>query len=303
MAVHRIVEVFGRLPNRPDQAAHAFARSGIPVFPCMPSQKVPFKGSRGLLDATTDLRQVAQWWRWCPNANIAIPTGTTSRVVVVDVDVHSVDGYAAFRRARHEGLLPAPLAVIRTPTGGMHLYYPAAADSDERSWQAAKAGIDLRGNGGYVIVPPSRLRVHRVHRPWEVHVLSADDIEPVDAALLREFLRPRRPLRASSHSVRPARPGDVARITAFVGTLVEGERNSGLFWAACRLVERGLSPEETLDALSPPAEAVGLPGWEVETTVRSAYRTAQAAPARLVHGLRSDVRREARASPTARGLA
>lgn len=140
MAVHRIVEVFGRLPNRPDQAAHAFARSGIPVFPCMPSQKVPFKGSRGLLDATTDLRQVAQWWRWCPNANIAIPTGTTSRVVVVDVDVHSVDGYAAFRRARHEGLLPAPLAVIRTPTGGMHLYYPAAADSDERSWQAAKPG-------------------------------------------------------------------------------------------------------------------------------------------------------------------
>lgn len=303
MVSQALSTVFADLPSNPGQVAYSFVLAGVPVFPCVPTQKVPFKWSRGLLDATTNLDVVAQWWRRYPNANLAVPTGTISGVVVVDVDVHAVNGYAAFRRARQHGLIPAPLAVVRTPTGGMHLYYPAASGGSQRSWQAAKAGIDFRGDGGYVIVPPSRLRVQWALRSYEVHMLRTDDVEPVDALRLREFLRPPRPIRARTGAIGPARPSDVTRISAFVGTLVEGERNSGLFWAACRLVERGLSPDEALGALGPPAEAIGLPGWEIETTVLSAYRNTTASPTRTTSTPDPFTRPESpRASPAGRGL-
>jgi hypothetical protein len=70
----------------------------------------------------------------------------------------------------------------------------------------------------------------------------------------------------------------VGRIVPWVGTLVEGERNRGLFWAACRLAEHGLSPAEAFDALRSPAQDVGLSEREIAVTVRSAYHTAQPTP-------------------------
>jgi hypothetical protein len=84
---------------------------------------------------------------------------------------------------------------------------------------------------------------------------------------------------------------------------VEGERNRGLFWAACRLVEQGLAPAEALDVLRSPAEAVGLSEREVATTVRSAYRTTQPAPARPTSMSGPSVRRDPqRPAPDGRGL-
>lgn len=102
--------------------AHELARHGVPVFPCAPGGKRPIP-DRGFHEATNDVRQVEAWWRHRPHANLAIPTGAASGVVVVDVDVHKVNGYPAFRRATRAGLLPEPLAVVTTPTGGRHLYY------------------------------------------------------------------------------------------------------------------------------------------------------------------------------------
>ena len=53
----------------------------------------------------------------------------------------------------------------------------------------------------------------------------------------------------------------------------EGERNRGLFWAACRLAEAGTPPDATLEALGPAAEHAGLGSREIMATIRSAYRT------------------------------
>jgi hypothetical protein len=58
----------------------------------------------------------------------------------------------------------------------------------------------------------------------------------------------------------------------------EGERNRGLFWAACRLAENGVSPADALDALGRCGTAAGLGDREIATTVRSAYRATQPAP-------------------------
>lgn len=278
--MHPIVSVFEDLHSTPVAAASEFAEAGLPVFPCVPGGKRPLPGSRGFLDATTDLSQIDSWWRQTPHANLAVPTGGVSGVVVVDVDVHGVNGFEAFRRARTAGLLPKPLAVVRTPSGGMHLYYPTAPGAEQRSWQVAKAEVDFRGDGGYILTPPSHVLVDGELRDYAVQQVHRASPMAVDSLRLREFLDPKPP-----EPLRRTRPvlageGAVERITAWVGTLVEGERNRGVFWAACRLAEQGLTPPDAYEALRSPAVAVGLSEREVAITVRSAFRTACPTPTR-----------------------
>ncbi|WP_260272659.1 bifunctional DNA primase/polymerase [Propionibacterium freudenreichii] len=216
MTAHPLALAVATLSPSPVVAARQLAEAGVPVFACVPGGKRPLPGSRGFLDATTDRAQIGAWWRRVPDANLAIPTGRVSGVVVVDVDVHGANGFDAFHTARAAGLLPRPLVVVRTPSGGMHLCYPARQSVGQRSWQAAKAGIDFRGDGGYIIAPPSRVRVDGVLRAYEVVELHADATTPVDAARLRDFLDPRPPER--TRALRPvwSRGGGVERIASWV---------------------------------------------------------------------------------------
>ena len=259
-------------------AAREFAAAGVPVFPCTSYGKRPAT-EHGFHDATTNLDQIEAWWRQSPGANIGVPTGAASGAVVVDVDVHGpVDGRASFDRAHRAGLVHGWELLVRTPTGGMHAYYPATPGSEQRSWQAARAGIDFRGDGGYIIVPPSAVTGAGSYE----FVAGADRAPaPVDAARLRDFLDPRP--EPAPHQVRgPIRSEDATRLAAWVGMRAEGERNRGLFWASCRLAEAGMSLPEMVDALAPAGERVGLAPREVETTIRSAYRVAHARPASVV---------------------
>ncbi|WRS29193.1 bifunctional DNA primase/polymerase [Actinomycetaceae bacterium MB13-C1-2] len=296
--------VFKDLRTSPALAARQLAEAGVPVFPCIPGGKRPLPGSNGFLDATTNPEQINSWWRRTPNANLAIPTGSESGVVVVDVDVHGTNGFHAFSQARAAGLLPKPLVVVRTPSGGMHRYYPAKRDSEQRSWQVAKAGIDFRGDGGYVLIPPSQTTVEGALRHYEVFELHADSTAAVDSVALRDFLDPK-PAEQPRSTHRPVLSGEgaVQRITTWVGTLIEGERNRGLFWAACRLAEQGLTPTDAFEALRQPAEAIGLSQREVALTVRSAYRTACSSPVRSSPEVNPFSRREPQRASPVRSLA
>lgn len=254
-------------------AARSLAGAGVPVFPCVVEGKRPLT-RRGFLDASSDPGQVAAWWSRTPNANIGIPTGAASGVVVVDVDVHGPhDGRAAYQRATDAGLVDGAGLLARTPTGGTHVYFPATPGKEQRSWQAADVGVDFRGDGGYIIAPPSRRIIDGNVRLYEVADIAAHSVGTVDAARLRDFLDPRpvSPPRASSGSM----DVDAKRLATWVAGRGEGERNRGLFWAACRLVENGVSPADALDALGAAAQSAGLDDREIMTTVRSAYRASQ----------------------------
>lgn len=257
-------------------AARSLAAAGVPVFPCVVEGKRPLT-RRGFLDASSDPEQIAAWWSRTPNANIGIPTGAASGVVVVDVDVHGPhNGRVAFERATDAGLVDGAGLLVRTPSGGAHAYFPATPGSEQRSWQAATAGVDFRGDGGYIIAPPSRRIIDGSIRRYEVADIAAHSVGTVDAARLRDFLDPRpvAPPRASSGST----DVDSERLAAWVAGRGEGERNRGLFWAACRLAENGVSPADALDALGAAAQSAGLGDREITTTVRSAYRATQPAP-------------------------
>ncbi|HQI66725.1 MAG TPA: bifunctional DNA primase/polymerase [Rhodoglobus sp.] len=257
-------------------AARSLAAAGVPVFPCVVEGKRPLT-RRGFLDASSDPEQVAAWWSRTPDANIGIPTGAASSVVVVDVDVHGPhDGRAAFQRATEAGLVDGAGLLVRTPTGGAHVYFPATPGSEQRSWQAATAGVDFRGDGGYIIAPPSRRIIDGNMRRYEVADIAAHSVGHVDAARLRDFLDPR-PV-APPHTESTSMVVDGKRLAAWVAGRGEGERNRGLFWAACRLAENGVSPTDALNALGAAAQSAGLGDREITTTVRSAYRATRPAP-------------------------
>ncbi len=264
-------------------AAAWIAATGVPVFPCVPGGKRPLV-EHGFHEGSTDARQVAAWWRRWQTANIGVPTGATSGVDVVDVDRKATgSGFAAFDRARQAGLVSAWAALVRTPSGGMHAYYPADPERPQPSWQAARAHVDFRGTGGYVVVPPSVVAVaDDLRGRYELIGRAQSDPASVDALALRDFLDPR-----PAPSFRPAgasQTPDAERLAGWVAALGEGERNRGLFWAACRMAEAGTSPASALDALGPAAEHAGLPPREVFTTIRSAYRAVGTPPTRSNSG-------------------
>lgn len=268
--------VFERLGGLPvPVAAGELARAGVPVFPCVPGEKTPIVAS-GFRRATTDPRRVAGWWQWQPGANIGIPTGAVSGLVVIDVDVHGVDGYASYARAARAGLIPAPLATVTTPTGGRHAYFPAMPARVQRSWAVGKAGVDCRGDGGYVIAPPSVLRLDGAPVSYRIEQVTAGAVKPVDAVRLRDFLDPPPPHRPAREGQPVAGREDADRLAAWLSRQIKGDRNYKLFWAACRLAEGNVPVSDALDALVR-AEQPDFGEREITRTVYSAYRNIGAA--------------------------
>ncbi|WP_342373033.1 bifunctional DNA primase/polymerase [Propioniciclava soli] len=256
-----------RLPH----AAILLAEGGVPVFPCAPGGKTPTT-RHGHLDATTDRRQVREWWRRSPWANIGIPTGAASGLVVVDVDMHGpANGMEAFVRAGNAGLVKGWGLLVDTPTGGQHAYFPAIPDIEQRSWQAGSAGIDFRGDGGYIVAPPSVRMIDGIPTRYRIVVERLGPASPVDSARLRDFLDPRP---TPTHHAKPARDRDGAdaeRLASWLGRQAT-DRNLKLFWASCRLAEGGVPVSDAVDAMVSTAQS-DFGEREITRTVHSAYRS------------------------------
>lgn len=254
-------------------AALRYANLGVPVFPCAPGGKQPLTPN-GFHDATSSARMAIHWWKRDPEANIGIPTGAVTNVLVVDVDVHNGDsGYAAFERSSAAGLTDNWSWLVRTPSGGLHAYYPTRPAVEQRSWQAPSAHVDFRGDGGYIIAPPSRIEIDGRSATYEVIATARRRTgQPLDAMQLRQFLEP--PRRLPPRLDPPAIGARPDKLADWVASRPVGTRNGGLFWAACRMVENGHDYGETASVLSGAAQAAGLSEREAETTIRSAYRIA-----------------------------
>jgi len=130
-------------------AALAYARMGYPVFPCAPGGKTPIT-KHGCKDATTDEARITAWWQKHPNANIGL---ATAGLIVVDVD-GAENPWLADQPDRRQTLCAAPLSL--TPSGGRHHVF---RQPDGKSWGNSSGKlapkVDTRGNGGYIVAPPS----------------------------------------------------------------------------------------------------------------------------------------------------
>jgi hypothetical protein len=137
------------------KAALAYAGRGVPVFPCEPGAKRPLTRN-GHWDATTDRRAIERWWRRQPSANIGLPTGKKSGIVVLDVDVDD-GGLESLTKLERAGAPVPKTARTRTGGGGIHIFFRNLRGREIRnSAGLLGSGLDVRGEGGYVVVPPSR---------------------------------------------------------------------------------------------------------------------------------------------------
>jgi len=125
------------------------------VFPLRINQKKPAVPT-GLKAATKDLAKIQEWWGKGTPYNIGITTGGRTNIVVIDLDEkNGVSGSQSLEKLEREyGLLPQTLTV-NTASGGTHKYFRLAEGSTARNRAAVRPGIDVRGEGGYVVAPPS----------------------------------------------------------------------------------------------------------------------------------------------------
>lgn len=112
--------------------------------------KVPYKGSRGFKDATDNEQEIRHWWTQTPNANIGIATGSRSFCFVLDVDTR--DGGDASLLALEAKHGPLPETVIAmTGGGGRHCFFRHPGGRVKNSVSGIGSGLDVRGDGGYVV--------------------------------------------------------------------------------------------------------------------------------------------------------
>lgn len=132
--------------------ALTYAGRGWPVLPCAPRGKRPLIRG-GVHSATTDPETIRRWWSRWPEANIGLACGAVSGLVVIDVD--GDQGAASLEALEHShGPLPATLTA-RTGRGAHHVYRLPAGAVIGCSTGRLGEGIDIRGDGGYVIAAPS----------------------------------------------------------------------------------------------------------------------------------------------------
>ncbi|MFC4464835.1 bifunctional DNA primase/polymerase [Streptomyces xiangluensis] len=223
----------------------------------------------GVYDASTDPERIRELFAAAPWATgYGIACGLEPHHLIgIDLDTKSgTDSSAALRELalRHLFTIPETVVVL-TPSGGRHLWLSGPPDVVVPNSAGRLApGIDIRGAGGYLVGPGSR-SAHGVYStaPGTSHLAPA----PCPRALLRLLTPPPR-----THHPTPSSAGGHGQgLVQFVATAHEGQRNTRLFWAACRAYENGIG-DELVEPLVDAALQVGLSEREARSTVGSARR-------------------------------
>jgi Bifunctional DNA primase/polymerase, N-terminal len=241
--------------NRTLDPALQLAADGYPVFPCLMNKHPACAG--GFHSAKADVYAIEELWELSPSDLIGVPTGL--RFDVLDIDAK----HEAAREwwATNKNALPRT-RTHRTRSGGLHLLFQPHGDM-QCSVSKLAPGVDVRARGGYIIWWPA----------FGYSVLADAPLAPWPDWLL-EALKPKPTAPLTSREIKQAR-GDawlrgLARSVALGG---EGQRNSILFWAACRAgeaVRNGQADESfVVNVLLEAAKHAGLPQIEAQRTIKS----------------------------------
>ncbi|MDK1346291.1 bifunctional DNA primase/polymerase [Streptomyces sp. 378] len=223
----------------------------------------------GVYDASSDPDRIRELFAAAPWATgYGIACGLPPHHLIgLDLDVKTgTDSSAALRELalRHLFTIP-PTVVVVTPSGGRHLWLSGPPELVVPNSAGRLApGIDVRGAGGYLVGPGSRT-AQGVYAaaPGTAHLPPA----PCPRSLLRLLLPPPR----AHHPAPQTADGHGQGLVQFVLAAHEGQRNTRLFWAACRAYEDGIGPA-LVTPLIDAALHTGLSEREARTTIASAAR-------------------------------
>ena len=217
-----------------DTARRYLAR-GWSLLPLRSHDKRPLVAWEPLQSSHPSAEQVADWFGRWPDANIGIVTGEISNLIVLDIDPKHGGDASLDRLERQFGQLPATIEV--TTGGGGHHFYFAHPGGLIRSRTGLAQGVDLRGDGGYIVAPPS---IHPSGHPY----LWAVGHSPEDVALAA---LPRWIL-LESGGIRVRRtPSDWRRLAR--EGVPEGQRNSSIAALTGHLLRHQVDPEVVLELL------------------------------------------------------
>lgn len=263
--------------------AQNLAKAGFAVFPCGPDKR-PLEGLRWRKESTTDPRALKELWT--ENALPAIDCGK-SGLVVIDCDKHGgPDGVAAFLSLQHDyGGLPYGVPEIETPSGGCHLIFaqPHGEPLGNKEGDLPD-GINVRGDGGYVIACGAALPDGRAYRQIEgLDLATAFSVGliPTLPKWLEDIIRGRKDAVVSQRAAAPAIGDAYARsaLEREVGAVAcapEGGRNNRLNQAAFNLgqlvASGGLNEAEVRSSLQSAAEYSGLGREEIAASISSGLR-------------------------------
>lgn len=143
----------GTISTDIERAALAYLVRGWSVIPIEPRGKRPIVAWQAFERRIAAPDEVAAWFRRTRNANVAVVTGTISGLVVLDVDPQHGGTESLAELTDRHGPLPRTIEAL-TGGGGVHLYF-AHPGGAVRNKVGVLPGIDLRGDGGCVVAPPS----------------------------------------------------------------------------------------------------------------------------------------------------
>jgi putative DNA primase/helicase len=240
-----------------------YARRGWNVFPCKANNKIPLTGT-GFRAAVKEEAAVRELFKPHPKCNIGIATGKVSGFFVLDIDVkNDAGGDESLHELEQQfGKLPDTVEAI-TWSGGRHLLfkYPEGGIGNRTK---VRPGIDVRGDGGYIIAAPSVIEGKEYVWEAEHH---PDNIDIVDAPeWLMNLLR-------SEHA--PAQP---AQDDATVEKITAGARNDTLFKKGIALRKLGLPHETVLQGLKDLNRAKCSPPLSEKEIIGIAASAAKADP-------------------------
>lgn len=201
----------------------------------------------GLKSATDDMDTIRKWWELWPDSNIGIATGPESGIVVLDIDVKN-DGYESMKELIGEhGQLPPTVEAI-TGSGGRHILFKHPGWFVRNSVGKIAPGIDVRGDGGYIVAAPS------VHKSGNAYVWEHSP-KDTELAEIPSWLADRLHEKVDkvATKARAEYQGKVWEEYLTGRPIQEGERNNTLFKIGCSLRAKGASYEDieaTLQAVN-----------------------------------------------------
>jgi len=156
---------------RMKDAALKYLDFGFNVMPIHHQTKIPHVEWTIYQKEKVEPHEIDSWWMEWPHANVGIITGSISGIFVLDIDSPGAKVYTKDR-----GIPDTPIAAT---SKGVHIYfdYPSFSLGNKSD---AKIGMDIRGEGGYVVAPPS---IHEtgiiyewtVWHPWNTRIATAPD--------------------------------------------------------------------------------------------------------------------------------
>ena len=272
------------------QEALALAARGWPVFPlhhaidgacscgkadCTSIGKHP-RTKNGLKNATTDENRIMSWFRKWPSANVGSVTGATSGIVVIDIDPRHGGTESLAALEQEHGHLPETVE-SQTGGGGRHLIFAHPGDAI-RNRSNVRPGIDVRGDGGYIVAPPSVHETGSRYRWKEEH--APNDIQAVELPkwlleLIRAAPEPKVPQSNATAEVRDDRYARCLQSLLKIRTADHNDGSKRLFAAACRCVEFDLPDSEAVACIRSYAAARPFPKSWSEQDVLARIRDAE----------------------------